>query len=144
MTRSAVAAWAGCCTGLLLVTAVSVVSGQPRDRLTPTPEDLERLRVSVEPGPVVMVNLLKFRTDGGREAYQRYAAIAGPLFERAGAEIIYAGNAGPLVAEGRTGTRSSWRASRALTGSSRWPATASTRPRRGAKEKPRSNGRCGW
>jgi uncharacterized protein (DUF1330 family) len=85
----------------LLVTAVSVVSGQPRDRLTPTPEDLERLRVSVEPGPVVMVNLLKFRTDGGREAYQRYAAIAGPLFERAGAEIIYAGNAGPLVAEGQ-------------------------------------------
>jgi uncharacterized protein (DUF1330 family) len=101
MSRKHVGARAGWCLGVFLLIAGAFVSGQPLDRLTPTPDDLERLRVSVDPGPVVLVNLLKFRADGGREAYQRYGAIAGPLFRRAGAEIIYAGTAGPLVAEGQ-------------------------------------------
>lgn len=88
------------CLGLALLIA-GFASAQPLDRLTPTPDDLERLRVSVDPGPVVLVNLLKFKEDGGREAYQRYGAIAGALFQRAGGEIVYAGSAGPLVAEGQ-------------------------------------------
>ncbi len=101
MRRHRVEGQAWRCLGTLVLIAGTVVSAQPLDRLTPTPADLERLRVSVEPGPVVMVNLLKFKADGGREAYQRYTAIAGPLFLRAGAEILYAGTAGPLVAEGQ-------------------------------------------
>ena len=101
MRRHRVGGQAWRCLGTLVLIAGTVVSAQPLDRLTPTPADLERLRVSVEPGPVVMVNLLKFKADGGREAYQRYTAIAGPLFLRAGAEIVYAGTAGPLVAAGQ-------------------------------------------
>ena len=100
MRKHQVGVQASRCLAMLLLIAGTVVSAQPLDRLTPTAEDLERLRASVGPGPVVLVNLLKFKADGGREACQRYAAIAGPLFRRARAEILYAGTAGPLVAEG--------------------------------------------
>lgn len=52
-------------------------------------------------GPVVMLNLLRFRPDGGRESYQRYAeALRGELNPRYGLEVEYLGAGGPaLVAE---------------------------------------------
>ncbi|MEV5712606.1 DUF1330 domain-containing protein [Amycolatopsis mediterranei] len=52
-------------------------------------------------GPVVMLNLLRFRPDGGRESYQRYAeALQAELNPRYGLEVVYIGNGDPaLVAE---------------------------------------------
>ncbi|ADJ45867.1 hypothetical protein AMES_4042 [Amycolatopsis mediterranei S699] len=52
-------------------------------------------------GPVVMLNLLRFRPDGGRESYQRYAeALRAELNPRYGLEVVYIGNGDPaLVAE---------------------------------------------
>lgn len=52
-------------------------------------------------GPVVMLNLLRFRPDGGRESYQRYAeALRAELNPRYGLEVVYLGNGDPaLVAE---------------------------------------------
>ncbi|MEV6824097.1 DUF1330 domain-containing protein [Amycolatopsis sp. NPDC051102] len=52
-------------------------------------------------GPVVMLNLLRFRPDGGRESYQRYAeALRGELNARYGLEVEYIGHGGQaLVAE---------------------------------------------
>lgn len=50
-------------------------------------------------GPVVMINLLKFRSasldgDGtGAEAYARYGALAGPFVEKHGGELIWSGAA---------------------------------------------------
>lgn len=52
-------------------------------------------------GPVVMLNLLRFRPDGGRESYQRYAdALRAELNPRYGLQVVYLGAGDPaLVAE---------------------------------------------
>lgn len=42
--------------------------------------------------PVVMLNLLRFRENGGRERYAEYLAVATPIVARFGAEIVYVGN----------------------------------------------------
>ena len=41
---------------------------------------------------IVMLNLLRFREDGGRERYTDYLAVAAPIVARFGAEIVYVGN----------------------------------------------------
>lgn len=52
-------------------------------------------------GPVVMLNLLRFRPNGGREGYQRYAeALRGGISSRYGVQVEYLGDGGrALVAE---------------------------------------------
>lgn len=52
-------------------------------------------------GSVVMLNLLRFRPDGGRESYQRYAQALGPVINaRYGVQVEYLGDGGrALVAE---------------------------------------------
>lgn len=61
-------------------------------KLTPTVEEIEALRKTIPPGPVVIVNLLKFKPEGGREAYVRYLQEASRA-SYPGVEIVYAGNA---------------------------------------------------
>ena len=41
--------------------------------------------------PFVMLNLLKFKKDGGREAYFRYIKESGPYVEAVGAKVVYFG-----------------------------------------------------
>lgn len=41
--------------------------------------------------PVVMLNLLAFRPDGGRERYEEYGAAVTPLLEKAGGRVVFAG-----------------------------------------------------
>jgi uncharacterized protein (DUF1330 family) len=67
-------------------------------KLTPSEQEVLALREQVGPGPVVMVNLLKFKQPGGREAFARYGALSGPLIARQGAELLYMGEAGPSLA----------------------------------------------
>ncbi len=52
-------------------------------------------------GPVVMLNLLRFRPEGGRESYQRYAeALGQSINARYGLSLEYLGDGGrALVAE---------------------------------------------
>lgn len=51
-------------------------------------------------GPVVMLNLLRYTPDGGRESYQAYVEHLGALGGEFGLEVVYAGDgATPLVAE---------------------------------------------
>jgi hypothetical protein len=52
-------------------------------------------------GPVVMLNLLRFRPDGGRETYQRWLETLGPMMGlRYGVQQVYAGDGGrALIAE---------------------------------------------
>lgn len=59
---------------------------------------LDRFLAEGGDGPVVMLNLLRYAPDGGREQYQRYLEAAGPLVARHGAELVYAGDALPAVA----------------------------------------------
>ena len=65
-----------------------------------TRADLDRFLAEDDGKPVVMLNLVRFRPDGGRERYLEYLNMAGPLVSRYGAEIVYAGDgATPLAAE---------------------------------------------
>ena len=61
-------------------------------KLTPTIEEIDALRKTIPRGPVVIVNLLKFKPGTGREAYRRYMAAARPA-SFPGVEILYAGAA---------------------------------------------------
>ena len=66
----------------------------------PTKEDFARFRELNRPGPIHMLNLVRFRVsaaydDGtiatGAEAYRNYARESGPVFERLGGRQIWAG-----------------------------------------------------
>lgn len=41
--------------------------------------------------PVVMLNLLSFKPNGGRERYMEYGAAVAPLLEKVGGRIVFAG-----------------------------------------------------
>jgi uncharacterized protein (DUF1330 family) len=47
--------------------------------------------------PVVMLNLLAFKPNGGKERYLEYGAAVAPLLEKAGGRIVFAGSASPVV-----------------------------------------------
>lgn len=63
--------------------------------------ELDALLADDPGGPVVMLNLLRFRPDGGRESYRRYAEALGQgINARYGLTVEYLGDGGrPLVAE---------------------------------------------
>jgi uncharacterized protein (DUF1330 family) len=73
------------------------------NRVMPDGDQIKSMMSDPGPdGPIVMVNLLKFRDkaaykDGsdadlpGREAYARYGAGVGPLIEKHGGRLIFAG-----------------------------------------------------
>ncbi len=66
--------------------------------IEPTPEQVKRLAAGSGDGPIVMVNLLRFRDAAGppdegvsgAEAYGRYAAAIPPFLERAGGRLLSA------------------------------------------------------
>ncbi len=66
-------------------------------RLEPTPEQLGALAARPADQPVVMINLLTFKVDGGWESYLRYGEGVAPHLERAGATVRYAGVAPTTV-----------------------------------------------
>ncbi len=67
----------------------------------PTGADLKKLLAEDPGGPVVMLNLLRFKPDGGRESYAKYSkALADTYLARYGGEVLYAGDGSTaLVAE---------------------------------------------
>ena len=52
--------------------------------LEPTHEQMAALAARPADTPVVMINLLKFQADGGRESYARYAREVVPHLQRVG------------------------------------------------------------
>lgn len=67
----------------------------------PVGADLKRLLAEDPGGPVVMLNLLRFKPDGGRASYAEYGkALSETYLARYGAEVVYAGDGSTaLVAE---------------------------------------------
>jgi uncharacterized protein (DUF1330 family) len=62
------------------------------------PPGFDELRRRGEDGPVVMLNLLDFKPDGGAERYAEYGVAVQPLLERAGGKLLFAGDAaGALI-----------------------------------------------
>jgi uncharacterized protein (DUF1330 family) len=77
--------------------------------LMPTREQLAALLQSPEPGPVVMLNLLRFKERAtapdegasGQEAYARYAAAMRSLVEARGGRFLWSGRVdGQVIGEG--------------------------------------------
>ncbi|MDT5234077.1 MAG: hypothetical protein QOF47_64 [Mycobacterium sp.] len=67
--------------------------------LAPTPEQLAALAARQADAPVVMINLLQFKADGGRESYLRYTREVAPHLQRVGGTVRYIG-ASPSVVIG--------------------------------------------
>ena len=57
----------------------------------PTRDDVRRYVAEDPGGPVVMLNLLKYRP-GGKESYGAYARALRDYLPKIGAEVLYAGN----------------------------------------------------
>ena len=64
----------------------------PTQGINPTGEDLKRYLAEDPGGPVVMLNLLRFKADGGRESYARYSAALADYLPRIGARVVYTGD----------------------------------------------------
>lgn len=65
--------------------------------LEPTAEQFAALAARPGDAPVVMVNLLKFKTPGGVESYGRYGREVAPHLQRVGATVRYMGTAPAFV-----------------------------------------------
>ncbi|MGA7396064.1 MAG: DUF1330 domain-containing protein [Solirubrobacterales bacterium] len=64
----------------------------------PTPETVQTFIAEDDGEPIVMLNLLRYKTDGGKERYGEYALLTVPHLERVGAEPLYFGDAAaPLI-----------------------------------------------
>jgi uncharacterized protein (DUF1330 family) len=81
---------------------------QVLNAVNPSPAQIQALVASAVPGPIVMLNLLKFRPnaaydDGhdahisGQEAYMRYGAPMQQLVAADGGRIIFSGQAQTMV-----------------------------------------------
>src|SRR5262249_28637503 len=62
-----------------------------------TPEQIAALAARPADAPLVMVNLLKFRENGGLQSYLRYAQDTGPHLQRVGATVRYGGTAPAVI-----------------------------------------------
>jgi uncharacterized protein (DUF1330 family) len=65
--------------------------------IDPSGADLARF-LEADDGPFVMLNLLRFRADGGRQRYLEYARATAAVLPRFGAELVYAGDGDPALA----------------------------------------------
>jgi uncharacterized protein (DUF1330 family) len=57
----------------------------------PTGQDLKHFLADDPGGPVVMLNLLRFK-EGGRASYEEYARRIQPFLEKLSAEILFVGD----------------------------------------------------
>jgi uncharacterized protein (DUF1330 family) len=61
--------------------------------LAPTPEQFKAFTELQDEGPIVMVNLLKFKPDGGRDSYRIYGEKFAEMMMPKGVELVYLGDA---------------------------------------------------
>lgn len=62
------------------------------------PIEFGELVERADEGPVVMLNLLDFKPDGGAERYGEYSEAVAPLLEAVGGRVLFAGAAcAPLI-----------------------------------------------
>jgi uncharacterized protein (DUF1330 family) len=61
--------------------------------ITPNPEQFKQLAADAanDAGPVVMLNLLKFKQGGGAREYGEYGDVARRMVEGTGGRLIYSG-----------------------------------------------------
>ena len=69
-------------------------------QLSPSSDQIKALLELPLEGPIVMLNLLKFRPDGGAEEYANYGQQAAPFLRKAGASIRFLGGVAATVIGG--------------------------------------------
>lgn len=65
--------------------------------LRPNKNQLKALSASDNQNSFAMLGMMKFKTEGGREAYLKYMAESAPFYEKVGAEVVYFGKANEWV-----------------------------------------------
>jgi len=65
----------------------------PTIALLPTGSQLQAFLALPDEGPIVMVNLLKFKPNGGEAQYAKYAVGIQPILEKLGAKLLFSGKA---------------------------------------------------
>lgn len=65
--------------------------------IEPTGEQIRELVGSAQQGPVVMLNLLKFKADGGEASYRRYGEAVLPIVGKLGGRLLWQGRADSVV-----------------------------------------------
>jgi uncharacterized protein (DUF1330 family) len=65
-----------------------------------SPTALEAFLIEEDDTPVVMLNLIRFEPDGGRNRYLEYLGMAKPILARFGAKILFGGDGLPVLTEG--------------------------------------------
>ncbi|MEX2226120.1 MAG: DUF1330 domain-containing protein [Dehalococcoidia bacterium] len=59
--------------------------------ITPNAEQFRELAASAEEGPVVMLNLLKFKAGDGAQEYDAYGSAASKMVAEGGGRVLYIG-----------------------------------------------------
>jgi len=65
----------------------------PLNAMLPTPKQMQEFLKLPDDGPIVMLNLLKFKAEGGREEYLKYGAGVQAVLKSIGAEMIFSASA---------------------------------------------------
>jgi uncharacterized protein (DUF1330 family) len=66
-----------------------------------SPVAFETFLTGDDDSAVVMLNLLRFVPDGGREKYLEYLQMAKPILARFGAQILFGGDGLPVLTTGQ-------------------------------------------
>jgi uncharacterized protein (DUF1330 family) len=61
--------------------------------IRPKPDAIKALAEARDDGPVVMLNLLKFKPAGGAESYAEYGRKVAPFIAALGGRVLYSGRA---------------------------------------------------
>ena len=65
--------------------------------ISPSREAIAALASSSDHGPVVMLNLLQFKRDGGSRAYSKYSEAFQAVLERHGGRFLYLGRGAEVL-----------------------------------------------
>lgn len=60
--------------------------------ILPTEEQFQNIHTVSDQGELVMVNLLRFKPEGGEALYEKYSQLIYPILKRIGARVIYYGS----------------------------------------------------
>jgi uncharacterized protein (DUF1330 family) len=63
----------------------------------PTGHDLKRFLAEDDGAPVTMLNLLRFKPDGGRARYDEYAQAILPFLRKVGGTVVHLGDTGTAL-----------------------------------------------
>ncbi len=58
-------------------------------KILPTRQQFKQLMEMDYEGPIFMINLLKFKPDGGAESYARYVKSGSKVFQEIGIEVVF-------------------------------------------------------